>query len=81
MLNIALTALITSLLFAGITFCIRQRQALMRDRGPDFNAIACASTNDGIVVQSLDGKIIWANPAYLRIFRLPADQVLGRNPL
>lgn len=47
----------------------------------DFNAIACASTNDGIVVQTLDGTIIWANPAYLRLFDMPREQVIGRNPL
>jgi diguanylate cyclase (GGDEF)-like protein/PAS domain S-box-containing protein len=81
MLNIALTALIVSLLIAGITICSRQRKAMTRGPKPDFNAIACASTNDGIVVQTLDGKIIWANPAYLRIFKMPASQVIGKNPL
>ena len=48
---------------------------------PDFDAIACASTKDGIVVQTLDGIIIWANPAYLALVGLPRDRVIGRNPL
>ncbi|MBU2358063.1 MAG: EAL domain-containing protein [Alphaproteobacteria bacterium] len=48
---------------------------------PDFDAIACASTSDGIIVQTLEGIIIWANPAFARIVGLPMDRILGRNPL
>ncbi|WP_386680335.1 putative bifunctional diguanylate cyclase/phosphodiesterase [Loktanella sp. R86503] len=81
MLLIALTALIAGTLVALVALYPRLQQALRRSSRPDFNAIACASTNDGIVVQTLDGKIIWANPAYLRIFRLPASRVIGQNPL
>ena len=46
-----------------------------------FDAIACASISDGIIIQTLDGIIIWANPAYLSLFRLSRNRVLGRNPL
>ncbi|MFZ3581808.1 putative bifunctional diguanylate cyclase/phosphodiesterase, partial [Loktanella sp. DJP18] len=76
---IALTCAIPAI---GLLWLLRRH--MMRSLGPampDFNAIACASTNDGIVVQTLDGVIIWANPAYLGLFRLPADRVIGRNPL
>lgn len=59
--------------------------ALRRNRRgpaePDFNWIASVSTDDGIVVQRLDGTIIWANPAYLRIVGLPLGRIVGRNPL
>ncbi|SEM69827.1 diguanylate cyclase/phosphodiesterase with PAS/PAC sensor(s) [Loktanella fryxellensis] len=60
---------------------VRSRQRARRRTPPDFTAMACTSTNDGIVVQTLDGIILWANPAYLRLMRLPMDRVVGRNPL
>jgi PAS domain-containing protein len=81
MLIFVLTAVIFVQSLAGLVLFMRQRRTRLSDHGPDFNAITRASTNDCIVVQSLDGKIIWANPAYLRIFRLPADQVIGQKPL
>jgi len=79
MLNIALMPLITSLLLRGeITFfCIRQRQALYRDRRPDFNAIACASTNDG------GGKFsvfrFFFPPKKFFFFPLTARYILGQS--
>ena len=60
--------------------CRRVRRWLRPARVPDFGAIASASSNDGIVVQSLDGTIIWANPAYTRLFGLPLDRIVGRKP-
>ena len=68
-------------LLAVLGLVLRRRAAASVARTPQFDAIACASISDGIVVQTLDGIIIWANPAYLRLFRLPRDRVLGRNPL
>ena len=81
MLIFVLTAVIFVQCLGGLVFFMRQRRTQFSDQGPDFNAISRVSTNDFIVVQSLDSKIIWANPAYLRIFRLPADQVIGQKPL
>ena len=60
---------------------LRRRAACRAAPEAPFDAIACASSSDGIVIQTLDGIIVWANPAYLRLFRLPRDRVLGRNPL
>ncbi len=42
---------------------------------------AAEHASDGIIIQELNGLIIWANPAYCRIMGLPKDQILGRNPL
>ena len=36
--------------------------------------------NDGIVVQSLDARIEWSNPAYSRITGFDADEIRGRKP-
>lgn len=77
-------------------FCLRLHAALRRARtdlaGIREDLIArmrevekyrlCAEhANDGLVIQTLDGVIIWANPAYCRIMGRPAEAVLGRNPL
>ena len=81
MLTAAFLALI------GLTAAFAARRWVTRSRRDampvlaDFDAIACASTKDGIVVQTLDGTIIWVNPAYLHLFGLKRDHVVGRNPL
>lgn len=46
-----------------------------------FNNLVVASANDGLIVQNLDGIILWANPAYFVLQGLPPDKVIGRNPL
>lgn len=46
-----------------------------------FNNLVVASANDGLIVQNLEGIILWANPAYLVLLGMPADKVIGRNPL
>ena len=46
-----------------------------------FYKIACENANDGLVVQKMNGQIIWVNPAYCRIMGRPANQIIGRNPL
>ena len=76
------TVLFASLcLIATAGLLLHRRRTRRVSFAPPFDAIACASTSDGIVVQTLDGIILWANPAYLQLFRLPRDRVLGRNPL
>ena len=39
------------------------------------------STWDGLVVQNMSGRIIWANPAYCQMFGLSPEDMIGRNPL
>lgn len=46
-----------------------------------FYRIACSNTDDGLVVQNLQGKVLWVNPAYCRIMGYAAHEVLGRNPM
>ena len=36
--------------------------------------------NDGIVVQSIDARIEWSNPAYSRITGFSEDEIRGRKP-
>lgn len=39
------------------------------------------STSDGLVVQSISGKIIWVNPAYCQMVMRTPEEMIGRNPL
>lgn len=43
--------------------------------------MACEHASDGILVQDMQARIIWANPAYCRIHGRTFDDVVGRNPL
>lgn len=36
--------------------------------------------NDGIVIQDIEARIEWSNPAYCRMVGLSADQIKGRKP-
>ena len=46
-----------------------------------YAEIAGQNALDGIVVMSLDGKILWANDSYCRIVKRTRDEMIGRNPL
>lgn len=46
-----------------------------------FARLAADSAYDGLVVQSLDGTILWANPAYCAMTGRTLDFIIGRNPL
>ncbi len=43
--------------------------------------MAAEHASDGIVIQNMGGTILWANPAYCRMVRRPAAQIVGRSPL
>ena len=46
-----------------------------------FFRIACEDAEDGILLQDLSARILWANPAYARIVERPLSDIIGRNPL
>jgi len=46
-----------------------------------FNSLVVDSANDGLVVQKLDGTVLWVNPGYCRLQGLPAEAMIGRNPM
>ncbi|MBB5723169.1 diguanylate cyclase (GGDEF)-like protein/PAS domain S-box-containing protein [Loktanella ponticola] len=39
------------------------------------------SADVGLLVQSMDGRILWANETYAQMLVLPLDKIIGRNPL
>lgn len=62
----------------------RRLQTQVHPKGiPDtafYRAISIAA-DVGMIVQSMDGTVLWANEAYLRMMMLSADEVIGKNPL
>ncbi len=62
-------------------FATLKASAEVELRNSNLHRIACSNTDDGLVIQGLDGRIRWVNPAYCRIMGYPAEEVLGRNPL
>jgi diguanylate cyclase (GGDEF)-like protein/PAS domain S-box-containing protein len=46
-----------------------------------YESVAANSTSDGIMVQSLDGTILWCNPAYCTLHGRTFEEMVGRNPL
>jgi len=50
-------------------------------REAEYFRMAAEHANDGIVIQEMDGTIVWPNPAYCRIMGLPRTEIVGRNPL
>lgn len=58
------------------------RQDLIRQlREAEHFRMACEDANDGIVIQTLDARVVWTNLAYSRIIGRPIDQIIGRNPM
>lgn len=45
-----------------------------------FYRLVSESVSDGLVIQSLDGRIIWANPAFCRMTGQRLDNIIGRKP-
>ncbi len=58
-----------------------KKSAAAERKDAAFYRIACSDTDDGLVIQGLDGRILWVNPAYCDIMGYPAEEVLGRNPM
>ena len=58
-----------------------RRDLIGQLRAAENFRMAAEHASDGIVIQTMEGTILWANPAYCRMVRLPAAQILGRSPL
>ena len=50
-------------------------------REAELFRMATEHASDGILVQNMDGTVVWPNPAYCRIMGLKREEILGRNPL
>lgn len=50
-------------------------------REAEFQKMAGQHTRDGLVVQTLDGRVIWANDAYCNIMLQDKSAIVGKNPL
>lgn len=45
-----------------------------------YRAVGTAA-DVGLVVQSMDGIVLWANEIYAEMMMIPLDQIIGQNPL
>lgn len=76
-MNLTIVILITALAISGAAFWFAFRWKKQADM---FRAVA-ENTNDGLILQAYDSKILWANPAYCRVMGYDYDEVVGRYPL
>jgi len=47
----------------------------------EFESFAAQGARDGLVVQDLDGKVLWVNDAYCALMGRNRKEMLGKNPL
>lgn len=71
---------VCAVLFAGRLRRLSARLARCDRRTADLDLII-NNTTDGIVIQTMTGRVLWANDPYLRMHRCTMDQIVGRNPL
>jgi PAS domain S-box-containing protein len=55
---------------------IKRKRAEQQTR---LQTAALESAANGIVIASLEGRIIWVNPAFTRLTGYPASEVIGKN--
>ena len=58
-----------------------QRKFVRLEYAAEHFRLAAEHAKDGIIIQQLDGRIIWANPAYCAIFGRDRSEIVGRNPM
>lgn len=58
-----------------------QRKYVRLEHEAEYFRLAAEHAKDGIVIQEMDGRIVWANPAYCTIVGRERSEILGRNPL
>ncbi|WP_342076809.1 EAL domain-containing protein [Yoonia sp. SS1-5] len=46
-----------------------------------FHRICADRADVGLLIKTLDGIVVWANPAYLEIMKRTRDEVIGQSPL
>lgn len=79
---VALTAVLTVTALAARRAARHAGDLLQREQlAGEYYRMAAEHANDGLVVQTMDATIVWANPAYMRMMGLPADRIIGNNPL
>ncbi|WP_281981348.1 putative bifunctional diguanylate cyclase/phosphodiesterase [Thalassorhabdomicrobium marinisediminis] len=67
----------------SLTTILRKTQQDMAEtlRAAENYRVACEHAPDGIIIQDMRGRIIWANRAYGRIHGYDTAALIGRNPL
>ncbi|SHI89725.1 putative bifunctional diguanylate cyclase/phosphodiesterase [Wenxinia saemankumensis] len=50
-------------------------------REGEYATLVSCHANDGLVIQDLNGRILWVNEAYCRLMGRPRSEMVGRNPM
>lgn len=58
-----------------------RRDTLRHLREAEHFRMACEHASDGILIQDMQGRVVWPNPAYCKIMGRPEEEMIGRNPL
>lgn len=58
-----------------------RRDIIRHLRDADHFRIACEHASDGILIQDMSARIVWANPAYQLIHGRKLEDIIGLNPL
>lgn len=56
-----------------------RRLEILADEGEHFR-LACENASDGLLVQDMQGRILWANAAFCRIHGRELGEIMGLNP-
>lgn len=59
---------------------LHKNVAALREKANTFQLVA-ENASDGLLLQHLDSRILWANSAYCDIMGYEADEIVGRYPL
>ncbi|MEM8541975.1 MAG: EAL domain-containing protein [Pseudomonadota bacterium] len=51
------------------------------NRSHIFHQIAAERADTGLIIQTLEGRVLWANDAYYRTMKLHPKDVIGQHPL
>nr|WP_252734880.1 EAL domain-containing protein [Octadecabacter sp. B2R22] len=58
-----------------------QRDMVQTLNDSEHYKLACENAPDGIVIQDMQARILWANDSYCHIHGLSREEVIGLNPL
>ena len=78
-ITIALAGVVTAL--ALISLLLTMRRLARARRLAEFTELAAHEAKDGLVVQELDGTVLWVNKGYCQMMQRDEAEMIGRNPL
>lgn len=79
--KLTLAVLVLILAAFVFTITIKYLRQMRKWRAAELFRLAAENASDGLVVQQMDGTVLWANRAYLKMMGRSPNEVIGKNPL